>query len=819
MAQFIDRTVSVQINRVRQIDNLDPDIPFFTNRADFFPRVTIDGRSFTKPRIDGKDDVRPDDWLFTNQASQRLVPVNIKLFDHDSTSGDEFVDINPASGRRELNLNVDMVTGRVTDGNTSEEYATSFGQTISLEGSGDSDRGAIEFRIGGGADQNLPENALLVPPKESFPFSQMGDIHFRGNSLAAGDFNNDGKDDLVAGTLNQVATSPSLAVGAGGINVYEGTETGLNTSPDILTQGDLRFGTPENFERFGASVAVGNFDNDEFDDVIVGIPFDKVNGKDAGAIHAIYGSSSGLNPNDDQLIHQDTPGIASSAQNKEAFGNVLAIADFDRDGHDDVAVGAPFDVRPTGTVSGGVHIIHGSPIGLNGSAKASQLFNQSTPGIPGADDNFQGFGEALAVGDFNGDGNVDLAIGVPGDKDNKARVGLVDVIFGTRDGLPDNPTGSVDVLSQALSNIPDQTGDEFGKALAVGDFNGDGVDDIAVGAPGRSNKAGVVYVYEGQRGQKKLNSSPKLINQGPGLGSPFETGDRFGAQLSAADMNGDNIDDLVISAPGEDNEQGVAHLLFGSRNNGIQTSGSRLLRQGTAGANGVGGTADDGDRFGTSLAIGNFDGAERFNGTSILQIASSAPGETFGQFTDNGTQSTTGAVSVISAGTLGTAGVNGMSLVRSQKKTRTLQGGDADGILVGNNRNNRLLTGDGGDIALGKGGNDLLNGQSGDDLLDGGKGKDRYIGGEGHDTFVISRKNGKAIIRDFENKIDQIGLAHGLDFEDLTLKKRGRHTEIRLDDQSLALVRGTRPAQLKANDFVEVEYNRLQGMLVPSVVV
>ncbi|PSB60451.1 hypothetical protein C7B61_17450, partial [filamentous cyanobacterium CCP1] len=606
---------------------------------------------------------------------------------------------------------------------------------------------------------------------------------------------------------------------AGAIHVYQGTETGPSFA-STLSQNDLIFGTPEESEHFGASVVTGNFDGDEFDDVVVGVPFDKVNGVDAGAIHAIYGSASGLNGGrDDRLINQGTGNFASDPLAKEAYGNVLAVADFNKDGRDDLVVGVPFDKRGNNSV-GGVNVIYGSPTGLSETVKRDQFYNQSVPGMPGLDDNLQGFGEALAVGDFNSDGNMDLAIGVPNDRDRAPGAGLVDVIFGTRDGLPSDRdvTGQVAVLSQALSSIDDRTGDEFGKALAVGDFNGDGEDDIAVGAPGRSADRGVVYIYEGQDNQKRFSSTPQQIFQHGLVGSNSETGDRFGAQLSAADMNGDNIDDLVISAPGEDNETGVAHLLFGSRNNGITTNGNRLLRQG----DGVGGTADAGDRFGTSLTIGNFDGAERSPGNPILQIAASVPGEAVGLFTDpvlveNGIAG--GAVNIINPDTLGTAGVNGMSLVRSQKNTRTLQGGDADGILVGNNRNNRLLTGDGGDIALGKGGNDLLNGQSGDDLLDGGKGRNRYIGGEGHDTFVISRKNGKAIIRDFEDKIDQIGLAHGLEYEDLTLKKRGRHTEIRLDDQSLALVRGTRPAQLKANDFVEVEYNRLQGMLVPSVVV
>lgn len=822
MALSIDQRATVLISRVRQIDNLDPDAFFFTNRADFYPKVSIDRRSFSKDPIGGQDDVSPDDWFFNNQVSQRFVPITISLFDSDSGSSDEHVDINPASGRKSLDLTYDMVTGVVRDADTNEVYASSPGQTISLQGAGDGDRGAIEFKIFGSADADLSDNNLLLPPDIPENLTSvargMGGLHFRGNSLAAGDFDNDGDDDLVVGAPNQIAISPSVASKAGGINVYNGSSfnNGITTAAFNVTQDDLRRGTPQESDRFGASVATGDFNNDGYDDVLVGVPFDKASGKDAGAVHAIYGSStglkSGLDADDDQLIHQNTPGIKSIAQAKEAFGNVLAVADFNDDGYDDAAIGVPFDITPQGTTSGGVEVIYGSETGLNQTKKLDQFFNQSTPGIPGLASQFEAFGSALAVGDFNDDRNIDLAIGVPADFDGPDnRAGLVDVIFGTDNGLPTNPTGSMAVLSQVLSGISARSGDDFGQALAVGDFNDDGVDDIAVGAPGRLSDRGVVYIYNGQDGEKQFSSEPQTLFQRAEMGSRLEIGDRFGAQLKAQDIDGDAIDDLVISAPGEDNGQGVAHLLFGSRS-GITTDGNRLLKQGDANDGGSGGTPDNGDAFGTSLAIANFDGQGR------LEIAASAPGENVGAFSDTPGLAP-GAVNIIESDALGTAGVNTMPVLRGDRQTRKLRGGSADGILRGNRRNNRLNTGDGGDIALGRGGNDLLKGKAGDDLLDGGRGKDRYVGGAGADTFVLSPKAGRSIIRDFEHRVDALGLAKGLKFEDLTLERRGKHTQILLEDDTIAIVRGTRPARITANDFIEVEYDRLNGLLTPSVVI
>jgi hypothetical protein len=354
-----------------------------------------------------------------------------------------------------------------------------------------------------------------------------------------------------------------------------------------------------------------------------------------------------------------------------------------------------------------------------------------------------------------------------------------------------------------LSELSGQSGDQFGEVLAVGDFNGDGEDDLAVGTPGHSNDRGIVYIYEGVAGPQRISSTPQSIFQSAILGSIGETGDRFGSQLLAADLNGDSIDDLVISAVGEDNGQGAVHVLFGSRSNGITNSDNRYLKQGFSG---IAGTANNGDAFGTSLATGNFDGV------GLSELAISAPGEDFGRFTD------IGAVHIVSPDVLGTAGITSMSLVRSQNNTRTLKGGDVDGILVGNQRKNRLSAGGGGDIALGRDGVDILNGGTGDDLLDGGKDRDKYRGQKGSDTFVLRKGQGGDRILDFQDGEDLIGLAKTLAFEDLSIEKRGNNVLLSLETEKLAVIKGANVKQLSAEDFVSVDYTRFEGMKVPVVV-
>ena len=131
--------IKVNINRVAQIDNLDPD-PIFTNRADFYSKVTIAGVTQNSPTIDGKDDVSPN-WEFIQNAAGP-VPIKVELWESDSGSGDEHVDINSRRGYKDLNLTYDPLTGAIYG----DTYGSK-GQQIYSYGAGDSDRGKIWFTI------------------------------------------------------------------------------------------------------------------------------------------------------------------------------------------------------------------------------------------------------------------------------------------------------------------------------------------------------------------------------------------------------------------------------------------------------------------------------------------------------------------------------------------------------------------------------------------------------------------------------------------------------------------------------------------------
>ncbi|GAA3774703.1 FG-GAP-like repeat-containing protein [Streptomyces phyllanthi] len=199
------------------------------------------------------------------------------------------------------------------------------------------------------------------------------------------------------------------------------------------------------------------------------------------------------------------------------------VGDFNGDGRQDAAAGAPFATAGGKWEAGAVAVAYGSATGLG----TKKTISQNTSGVPGSAEESDGFGMSTAVGDLNNDGYSDLAVGAPYEKvGDDTNGGAVVIVWGSASGL----SGATTVKDPAVSGH-----DRWGHALAIADFTGDGKADLAVGASSTTQ-----YIIKG--GFTKAGSTGSKITY-----TTTWTGSAGVLDLAAGRINADGKADLVVS--------------------------------------------------------------------------------------------------------------------------------------------------------------------------------------------------------------------------------------------------------------------------------
>jgi hypothetical protein len=406
---------------------------------------------------------------------------------------------------------------------------------------------------------------------------------FFGAAVASADFDGDGFADIAIG----IPGEEQVMVDEGAIAILDGSSSGLTAEFDqMFRPASLSLGA--DLRALGATLVAADVNGDGHPDLVAGAP--KSNDLD-GAVVVIFGTADGLRPEGAVRFDRSATGAEEDAFIEYAFGSALAAGDLDNDGYTDIAAG----FRGNGTLGEAV-VVYGSSTGP--VTAEAELWSQAVPGMEQGFDETGGFGAALAIADFDGDGYGDLAAGAPVERGavdpmDKTAAGGVSIVYGSADGL--TVTGN-QLWMQSTEGVPgnDEAWDVFGSALAAGYFNADAYADLAIGVPGENAVdftlgPGSVTILYGSAGGLAAPGAQRWSQASPGVPSDPHLVEWFGYTLVSHDFGRSGRDDLAIGVPNEDvggrKHAGMVEVLYGKAD-GLSASHAQAWTWATPGVAG-----------------------------------------------------------------------------------------------------------------------------------------------------------------------------------------------------------------------------------------
>jgi Ca2+-binding RTX toxin-like protein len=622
-------------------------------------------------------------------------------------------------------------------------------------------------------------NGLIIPGKT--PGDRLGEEVY-----SAGDLNGDGLEDLVV-------TAPNAGIPTTDENSYYdsdrrgqayvvfGTRNSTNSPFNLDSlNGSNGFKVTgiDATNQLGSAVSVGDLNGDGLDDLVLGAPqaglkvsrYNYSYSENNGEAYVIFGQKNGFNADFNlQSLNGSNGFTLKGIDASDLLGTAITSAgDLNGDGIDDLAVsaiggGQPVTNRNGFTKSdrrGETYVVFGKKNGFDARINLFNLNGSNGFIVEGKDANDSLGGALSNAGDINGDGIDDLVIGASnagnvlnspfadGDSDRR---GEIYVVFGSRNGFSSRFS-----VADRLTISGIKAEDNLGTAVtSAGDLNGDGIDDLVLGAAnasvnGEYTQSGQVYVLFGRQGGFGTQFDLKSLNGKNGFSlAGIDAGDGLGNAVSAGDFNGDGLDDLLVGAStaGQDG-RGEVYVIFGNRN-GFTTQVDLANLSTNAGMKIAGISSDD--LLGDAVSSGG-----DINGDGADDLVVSAPGVDLGnEYTKEGTtyvifgSKTVKPTQPVTTTTINKAtpyndrlnGTDQNDQISGQNGDDTIFGADGNDTLAGDGGGDRISGGNGNDNLAGNDGGDTLSGGAGTDLLNGGNNQDRLLGDDGNDTLFGGTDN------------------------------------------------------------------------------